>query len=98
VGEQSGPRTDIEDLLTLPERQSCAYRTALLDDVGCHIHGFDPPRSLVVELERGAHPEILSTSPGALNINRRVTREVELPAKRYGPEVVTGCSALIMTV
>ena len=71
AGEESQPRPDVQHVLPLSERQGRAYRTTLLDDIRRHICRFGPPRSLLVELQRGAHPTIFSTSPGALNLTRR---------------------------
>src|SRR5262249_48829251 len=52
------------------ERQCRAHRTALLDDVGRHVRRLIASRSLLVELEHGAYPGILSTPPGVLNVTK----------------------------
>jgi hypothetical protein len=47
----------------------------LLDDIRRHICRFGPPRSLLVELERGAHPTIFSASRRTLNLTGRVMHD-----------------------
>ena len=63
VGEQSRARSDIEHPLPLSKRQCRAHRTTLLDDIRRHVRRLVPPRSHLVELQRAAHPEILSRVP-----------------------------------